>query len=176
MRIISNNKDLQINEEIRDSQLRVIDDDGSQLGIMSSKEAQQLANSKDLDLVKIAPQAKPPACRIMNYGKFKFEQAKREKEAKKNQKTVDVKEVRMSLNIDIHDFNTKANQANKFLQAGNKVKVSVRFRGREMAHTYLGNDLLERFKEVCSEFGSVEKLPKMEGRSLSMFLTSKPVK
>lgn len=176
MRIISNNKDLQINEEIRDSEIRVIDDDGSQLGIMSSKDAQQLANSKDLDLVKIAPQAKPPACKIMNYGKFKFEQAKREKEAKKNQKTVEVKEVRMSLNIDIHDFDTKANQANKFLNSGNKVKVSVRFRGREMAHTYLGNDLLERFKQACSEFGSVEKPPKMEGRSLSMFLSSKPVK
>lgn len=176
MRIISNNKDLQINEEIRDNEVRVIDVDGSQLGIMTSREAQKIANSKELDLVKIAPQAKPPACRIMNYGKYKFEQAKKEKEAKKNQKVVDIKEIRMSLNIDVHDFNTKSNQAKKFLQAGNKVKVSVRFRGREMSHTNLGNELLERFKEACCEFGSVEKPPKMEGRSISMFLTSKPVK
>ena len=112
----------------------------------------------------------------MNYGKYKFEQAKREKEAKKNQKTIEVKEVRMSLNIDTHDFNTKVNNAIKFLKSGNKVKVSVRFRGREMAHTNLGNDLLDRFKDACEEYGSVDKMPKMEGRSMVMFISSKPKK
>lgn len=165
-----------INEEIRDKEVRVIDADGSQLGVMATKDAQRLATEKNLDLVKIAPQAQPPACKIMDYGKFRFEQAKRDKEAKKNQKTVDVKEVRMSLNIDTHDFNTKVNQAIKFLKSGDKVKVSVRFRGREMAHTNLGNGLLDKFKEAVSEVGSVEKSPKMEGRSLAMFIASKPVK
>lgn len=140
---------------------------------MATKEALKISLEKNLDLVMIAPQAQPPACKIMDYGKYKFEQAKREKEAKKNQKTVDIKEVRMSLNIDVHDFNTKANQAIKFLKSGDKVKVSVRFRGREMAHTNLGNDLLERFKEAVSEVGTVEKPPKMEGRSLAMFVTAK---
>lgn len=162
-----------INEEIREKEVRVIDSDGSQLGIMATKEALKISLEKNLDLVMIAPQAQPPACKIMDYGKYKFEQAKREKEAKKNQKTVDIKEVRMSLNIDVHDFNTKANQAIKFLKSGDKVKVSVRFRGREMAHTNLGNDLLERFKEAVSEVGTVEKPPKMEGRSLAMFVTAK---
>ena len=156
--------------------MRVIGADGSQFGIMSTKDALKLAAEKNLDLVKIAPQAQPPACKIMDYGKYRFEQAKREKEAKKNQKTVEVKEVRMSLNIDVHDFNTKVNQAKKFLLSGNKVKVSVRFRGREMTHTQLGNDLLERFKQAVSEEGAVEKPPKMEGRSLAMFIAAKPVK
>lgn len=126
--------------------------------------------------MKIAPQANPPVCKIMDYGKYRFEEAKRDKEAKKNQKTVDIKEIRMSLNIDVHDFNTKLNNAIKFLKAGSKIKVSVRFRGREMAHTSLGNGLLERFKEGCIEYGSVEKQPKLEGRNLSMFIASKPVK
>ena len=170
------NKELLINEEIRDKEVRVINDDGSQLGVLSAKEALEIAYSKDLDLVKIAPQGNPPVCRIMNYGKYKFEQAKREKEAKKNQKTIEVKEVRMSLNIDTHDFNTKVNNAIKFLKSGNKVKVSVRFRGREMAHTNLGNDLLDRFKDACEEYGSVDKMPKMEGRSMVMFISSKPKK
>lgn len=173
---IISKQELLINEEIRDKEVRVIDADGSQLGVMPLKDAQKLALDKNLDLVKIAPQAKPPACKIMDYGKYRFEQAKREKEARKNQKTVDVKEVRMSLNIDVHDFNTKVNQAKKFLGSGDKVKVSVRFRGREMAHTQLGNGLLERFKEAVSEVGSVEKPPKMEGRSLAMFIAAKPVK
>ncbi|MBC5787751.1 MULTISPECIES: translation initiation factor IF-3 [Clostridiaceae] len=170
------NKELLINEEIRDKEVRVINDDGSQLGVLTVKEALEIAYSKDLDLVKIAPQGNPPVCRIMNYGKYKFEQAKREKEAKKNQKTIEVKEVRMSLNIDTHDFNTKVNNAIKFLKSGNKVKVSVRFRGREMAHTNLGNDLLDRFKDACEEYGSVDKMPKMEGRSMVMFISSKPKK
>ena len=136
----------------------------------------KIAIEKNLDLVKIAPQAAPPVCRIMDYGKYRFEQAKREKEARKNQKTVDVKEIRMSLNIDTHDFETKVNHAKKFLQGGDKVKVSVRFRGREMAHTNLGTDLLERFKEAVSEIGMVEKPAKLEGRSMAMFISAKPVK
>lgn len=169
-------QELLINEEIRDKEVRVIDADGSQLGVISLKEAMNIANEKNLDLVKIAPQAQPPVCRIMDYGKYRFEQAKRDKEARKNQKTVDVKEVRMSLNIDTHDFETKANQAIKFLSAGDKVKVSIRFRGREMAHTHLGNGLMDRFKEAVAEVGSVEKPPKMEGRSLAMFIAPKPAK
>lgn len=119
----------------------------------------------------ISPTAKPPVCKIMDYGKFRFEQAKREKEARKNQKTVEIKEIRLSLNIDTHDFNTKVKHAQKFLQAGNKVKVTIRFRGREMAHTYLGKDVLARFQEALTDFASVEKTPKMEGRSMSMFIS-----
>lgn len=173
---ISNNKELLINEQIREKEIRVVDADGQQLGIMSSKEAMEIAINKGLDLVNIAPQAKPPVCRIMDYGKYRYEQAKREKEARKNQKTIEVKEVRMSLNIDTHDFNTKVNAAKKFLKAGNKVKVSVRYRGRELAHPELGNGLLERFKDDCSEVGVVEKQPKMEGRSLTMFISAKSAK
>ena len=144
------NKELLINDEIRDKEVRVIGADGSQLGVMSSKDAYKLALEKNLDLVKIAPQAVPPVCRIMDYGKYRFEQAKREKEARKNQRVIDVKEVRLSLNIDTHDFETKANNAVKFLKAGNKVKVSVRFRGREMAHPELGRELMERFAAYCA--------------------------
>lgn len=154
----------------------MIDVDGSQLGIVSFKEGYKLAIGKNLDLVKIAPKAQPPVCKIMDYGKYKFEEAKRDKEAKKNQKTIDIKEVRMSLNIGDHDFNTKINSAIKFLKTGNKVKVSVRFRGREMTRTELGIELLERFRDQCLEFGSVEKQPKLEGRILSMFIAAKPVK
>lgn len=165
-----------MNEEIRDKEIRVVGDDGSQLGLMSAKDALMLAVQQNLDLVKIAPQATPPVCRIMDYGKFRYEQARREKEAKKNQKIVEIKEVRMSLNIDIHDFTTKVNQAKKFLNTGDKVKVSVRFRGREMAHPEMGKGLLERFKDACIEEGTVEKLPKMEGRSLAMFIASKTAK
>lgn len=166
----------QINEEIRDKELRVIDSDGTQLGILSAKDALKIALEKNLDLVKIAPQATPPVCKIMDYGKYRFEQAKREKEARKNQKVVDIKEIRLSLNIDTADFNTKVNHANKFLKGGDKVKVSVRFRGREMAHTSLGTELLKRFAESCSEIGNVEKIPKLEGRSMVMFISPKPVK
>lgn len=149
------NKELEINEEIRDNEIRVIDVDGGQLGIISSKEAQRIANEKNLDLVKIAPQATPPVCRIMDYGKFCFEQTKREKEAKKNQKIVEIKEVRMFSTIDTHDFNTKVAQAIKFLNGGDKLKVSVRFRKRAIAHPHLGEELLERFKVACAEAGVV---------------------
>ena len=154
----------------------MIDADGSQLGLLSSKEAFKIAMDKNLDLVKIAPQAVPPVCRIMDYGKYRFEQAKREKEARKNQKTIEIKEVRLSLKIDTHDFNTKANNAIKFLKNGNKVKVSVRFRGREMAHPELGQENLKRFIDAVSEYGAVDKPPKMEGRSLAVFISPKPVK
>ncbi len=170
------NKELQINEEIRDAQIRVVDVDGTQLGILSSKEAQKLAIEKNLDLVKIAPQATPPVCRIMDYGKFCFEQTKREKEAKKNQKIVEVKEIRMSSTIDTHDFNTKVNQAVKFLLSGDKLKVSVRFRKRAVAHPHLGQELLDKFKEAVAEAGNVEKPSKMEGRSLVMFVSPKASK
>ena len=169
-------KDSLINEEIREREVRVIDADGSQLGIMPTRQALSLAADKGLDLVDIAPQATPHVCRIMDYNKYRYEQAKREKEARKNQKTVDIKEVRMSMNIDTHDFETKANQAMKFLKNGDKVKVSVRFRGREMAHTDLGRALLDRFKDACAECGVIDKPAKMEGRGMAMFISPKPAK
>ena len=169
-------KEHQINEEIRDKEIRVIDVDGAQLGILSAEEALELAYQKDLDLVKIAPQAVPPVCRIMDYGKFCFEQTKREKEAKKNQKVIDIKEVRMSSTIDTHDFNTKVNQAVKFLKGGDKLKVSVRFRKRTVAHPQFGEELLAKFKEAVSEVGVVDKPTKMEGRSLVMFVSPKNTK
>lgn len=167
-------KELQINEEIRDKEIRVIGSDGAQLGLMSAKEAQKLAAEKDLDLVKIAPQAVPPVCRIMDYGKYCFEQQKREKEAKKNQKVVEIKEIRMFSSIDTHDFETKVNQAMKFLKGGDKIKVSVRFRRRAIAHPELGEELLEQFRDACSEAGVVEKPIKMEGRAYVMFISPKP--
>ncbi len=167
-------KEMQINEQIRDREVRVITADGEQLGIMSAKEALKKAEEKNLDLVKIAPNAKPPVCKIMDYGKYRFEQAKREKEARKNQKVVEIKEIRLSLNIDTHDFETKAKHAEKFLKAGNKVKVSIRFRGREMAHPELGLASMEKFAEACKEFSTVEKPAKLEGRQMLMFLA--PVK
>ena len=174
--IANNSKEVLINEAIREKEVRVVDAAGQQLGIMSSRQALELAQQKGLDLVNIAPHAKPPVCRIMDYGKYRYEQAKREKEARKNQKTIEVKEVRMNLNIDDHDLNTKINNAIKFLKAGNKVKVSVRFRGREMAHQELGRALLERFAQACTEYGTVDKPAKMEGRSLSMFMVDKTKK
>lgn len=167
-------KELLINEEIRDKEIRVIGVDGNQLGIMPTREALKIAEDLDLDLVKIAPQAVPPVCRIMDYGKYRFELAKKDKEARKNQKVVDVKEIRMSLNIDKHDLETKINHAKQFLKNGNKVKVTVRFRGREMAHTELGSELLERFAGACAEIASLDKKPKLEGRSMSLFLAPKP--
>ena len=169
-------QELLINEEIREKEVRVIDADGSQLGIISLKDALAAAAEKNLDLVEIAPTATPHVCRIMDYGKYRFEQVKREKEAKKNQKVIEVKEVRLSLNIDTNDFNTKLNHAIKFLQAGNKVKVSVRFRGREMAHPELGTDMIQKFADGIAEYGAVDKLPKMEGRSMVMIVTSKTTK
>ena len=163
----------QINEEIRDKELRVIGADGDQLGIMTSAAALALAEEKELDLVKIAPNAVPPVCKIMDYGKFRFEQLKKEKEAKKNQKVVEIKEIRMSPSIDTNDFNTKVKSEVKFLNDGNRVKVTVRFRGREMAHTSLGEVLLKQFGESCAEVATVEKGAKLEGRNMSMFLSPK---
>ncbi|WP_058486155.1 translation initiation factor IF-3 [Defluviitalea phaphyphila] len=162
-----------INEQIRDKEIRLIDVDGSQIGIVSAKEAQKLANERNLDLVKIAPKANPPVCRIMDYGKYKFDLAKKEKEARKKQKVINVKEVRLSPNIEKHDLEVKIKNAIKFLKAGNKVKVSVRFRGREMAHTQKGNEILENFAKAVSEFGDIEKKPKMEGKSMIITVTPK---
>ena len=169
-------KELQINEQIRDSEIRVIGGDGQQLGLMSSKEAQKIADENNLDLVKIAPAATPPVCRIMDYGKYRFEQAKRDKEAKKNQHIVEMKEVRLGLNTDIGDFNTKVKHASRFIGEGNKVKVSIRFRGREMGHPEIGYDAMKRFADACSEFSNVEKSAAMEGRHMLMFLAPKPAK
>lgn len=169
-------KGLQINEEIRDKELRLIDSDGSQLGVVSLSQALNLASEKKLDLVKIAPQAKPVVCKIMDYGKYRFEQAKREKESKKNQRIMTLKEIRLSLNIDTHDFNTKLKHASKFISGGNKVKVSIRFRGREMGHPELGVDIMNRFAQECSEFANVEKPAKLDGRNMLMFLAPKPSK
>ena len=163
----------QLNEEIRDSEIRLIGSTGEQLGIMSAAQAQQIADEQGLDLVKISPQANPPVCKLMDYGKYRFEQSKREKEARKNQHTVEIKEVRMSPGIDVGDFNTKLKNAQKFLSEGNRVKVSVRFRGREMAHTEIGRDLLLRFAEQAGELATMDKEPKMEGRSMSIFLSPK---
>lgn len=173
--IISKN-DLLINEEIRDKEVRLVGAEGEQLGIFPIAEAMRIAGEKSLDLVKIAPQATPPVCRIMDYGKHRFEQAKREKEARKNQKTIDIKEIRLSLNIDKHDFDTKVRGAVKFLGAGDKLKVSCRFRGREMTHPEIGQAMMKRFAEAVEEFGAIDRLPKMEGRSMVMFVTSKQPK
>lgn len=164
-----------INSEIRDAEVRLIGPTGEQLGIVSNKEAQRIAEEHNLDLVKIAPQAKPPVCRVMDYGKHKFELAKKEKEARKNQKIVSIKEVRLSPNIDEHDFNTKVNQGIKFLKSGDKVKVSVRFRGREITHSSIGKDLLLRVQSEMAEFGVVEKGIKLEGRNMAMFVVPKKV-
>ena len=163
----------QINEEIRDNEVRLIGSTGEQLGIMSSAQAQHIADEQGLDLVKISPQATPPVCKLMDYGKFRFEQSKREKEARKTQHVVEIKEVRMSPGIDVGDFNTKLKNAQKFVADGNRVKVSVRFRGREMAHTEIGRELLVRFAEAIAETATLDKEPKMEGRSMSMFLSPK---
>ena len=166
-------KEMPINEEIREKEIRVIGPDGAALGIMSSKEALQIAQRENLDLVNISPKAVPPVCKIMNYGKYRFEQAKREKEAKKKQKTIEIKEVRLSPNIDVNDLNTKNNAARKFIEKGNKVKVTLRFRGREMAHIDSSKHILEEFAEKLSDIAVVDKAPKLEGRSMTMFLTEK---
>ena len=163
-------KELQINEEIRDKEVRVISNDGEQLGVMSASEALKIAEQSNFDLVKIAPQAKPPVCKIMDYGKYKFELQKREKQNRKNQKVVNIKEVQLSPSIDTNDFNTKCNHAKRFLKSGDKVKVCVRFRGRELTHSELGEVLLKRFADACSEEGSVERPAKLEGRNMTMFL------
>ena len=163
----------QLNEEIRDKEIRVIGAEGGQLGIMSAEEANRIAEEQGLDLVKISPNAVPPVCKIMDYSKFCFDQKKKEKEAKKNQRVVEVKEIRMSPSIDTNDLNTKVKSALKFLGDGNRVKVSVRFRGREMAHTNIGEKLLLDFAEACAEVATMEKNPKLEGRFMAMFLTPK---
>ena len=163
-----------INEQIRDREIRLIGDDGEQLGIMSSRDAQQIADEKRMDLVKISPTAKPPVCKIMNYSKFRFEQSKKEKEARKKQRTVDIKEVRLSPNIDTHDVEVKLKRAIKFLKDGDKVKVTVRFRGRELGRTEIAHVILGDFAKNVSEWGNIDKPPKMEARSMAMFLTPKP--
>ncbi|MBS4537994.1 translation initiation factor IF-3 [Clostridium sp. D2Q-11] len=165
-----NIKDLQINEQIRDREVRLIDSNGDQLGVVPINKAQAIAFDRKLDLVKVAPTAKPPVCRVMDYGKYKYEQAKKEKEARKNQKIINIKEVRLSPRIEEHDLTVKSNQAIKFLKNGDKVKVTVRFRGRELGHTEIGKEVLKQFAELTSEVGVIEKRPKMEGRNMIMFL------
>ena len=164
----------QINEEITDKEIRLIGNEGEQLGIMSAEEALRIATEQDLDLVKIAPGSNPPVCKIMDYGKYRFEQAKKEKDAKKNQRVIEIKEIRMSPGIGDNDFNTKLKNGQKFLNDGNRVKVSVRFRGREMAHTDIGEVLLRNFAEKCADIANLDKAPKLEGRNMSMFLSPKP--
>ncbi len=165
--------ELMINEQIRDKEVRLIGEDGEQLGIMSAKEAYKLAKEAELDLVKIAPTAKPPVCKIINYGKYKYEQARKEKEAKKKQKVVEVKEVRLSPNIETNDLNTKVNMARKFITKGDKVKVALRFRGREMAHMQSSKHILDDFAEALSDVAMIEKPAKLEGKSIMMVLTEK---
>nr|WP_325218844.1 translation initiation factor IF-3 [uncultured Oscillibacter sp.] len=163
----------ELNENIGDKEIRLIGAAGEQLGIMAPAQALRIAEEQNLDLVKISPQAKPPVCKLMNYGKFRFEQSKREKEARKNQHVVEIKEIRMSPGIDIGDFNTKLRNAQKFITEGNRVKVSVRFRGREMAHTDIGRDLLTRFAEQCADIANLDRPAKLEGRMMSIFLSPK---
>ena len=163
----------ELNENIGDKEIRLIGAAGEQLGIMAPAQALRIAEEQNLDLVKISPQAKPPVCKLMNYGKFRFEQSKREKEARKNQHVVEIKEIRMSPGIDVGDFNTKLRNAQKFITEGNRVKVSVRFRGREMAHTDIGRDLLTRFAEQCADIANLDRPAKLEGRMMSIFLSPK---
>lgn len=163
----------QVNEDIRDKEVRLISSDGEQLGIMSVTAALEMAYAGDMDLVKISPNSNPPVCKIMDYGKYRFEQSKREKEVKKNQHIIEIKEVRMSPGIDVNDFNVKLRNAQKFLNEGDRVKVTVRFRGREMAHTDIGEELLMRFAKACEDIATMDKNPKLEGRHMNMFLSSK---
>ena len=165
--------ELMINEQIRDKEIRLIGEDGEQLGIMPVKEALKLAKEAELDLVKIAPTAKPPVCKIIDYGKYRYEMARKEKEARKKQKTIDIKEVRLSPNIDENDLNTKVNAAKKFIEKGDRVKVTLRFRGREMAHMQSSKQILDVFAEKLADIAVVEKAPKLEGRSMTMFLAEK---
>ena len=162
-----------INGQIRDKEVRVIGENGDQLGIMPVREAMRLAQEAELDLVKIAPKAQPPVCKIIDYGKYRYELARKEKEARRKQKTVEVKEVRLSPNIDTNDLNTKVNNARKFLTKGNKVKVTLRFRGREMAHVHQSRHILDDFAGLVADIATVEKAPKLEGRNMSMVLTEK---
>ena len=171
--VLTISKETRINEEIRDKELRVIDENGEMIGIMSRDEALRLAEEKKLDLVNISPNAKPPVCKILDYGKYRYELQKREKEAKKKQKTMAVKEIRLSTFIEDHDIQVKAKTACKFLQDGDKVKVSLRFRGREKDYTARGREVMDRFAEACAEVSSIDKKPTFEGRSLTMFLAPK---
>lgn len=172
--IISNAKELQMNEEIKEKQIRVVGADGEQLGVMSSDEALRKAYDEGLDLVMMAPQAVPPVCKIMDYGKYRFERDKKEKEARKKQQVVEVKEIQLSYRIDTHDFETKVKHALRFLGEGNKVRVVLRFRGREMSHMAMGEVLMTRFEEACAEVGSVDKKPVLDGRLMTMIIV--PVK
>ncbi len=165
--------EIMINEQIRDKEVRVLGENGEQLGIMSSKEAMKMAEEAGVDLIKIAPTAKPPVCKIMDFGKYRYEQGRREKEAKKKQKTIEVKEVRLSPNIDTNDLNTKVNMARKFLAKGDKVKVTLRFKGRELAHVNTSKAILDEFANTLSDCAVVEKPAKLEGRSMIMFLAEK---
>ena len=162
-----------LNEDIQAPEVRLISDTGEQLGLMSSEEALKIAVEKEMDLVMIAPGSKPPVCKIMDYGKYRFEQAKREKEAKKNQRVIEIKEIRMSPSIGENDFNTKLRAGQKFLADGDRLKVTIRFRGREMAHTNIGEQLLKDFAAKCSDIANMDKNPKLEGRNMSMFLSPK---
>lgn len=163
--------DLMINEEIRDREVRVVDQNGEQLGVMSSRDALALAEERQLDLVKIAPQARPPVCKLMDYGKYRFEQSKKEREFRKNQKVITVKEVRLSATIEDHDIDVKFKNAVKFLKEGNKVKVTIRFRGRQITHSEIGRQVMNEFAERIKEYGTVDKAPQIEGRNMSMFIS-----
>lgn len=171
--VIISKQEHSINEQIRDKEVRLIDAAGNQVGVVPTYQALEQAEKANLDLVKIAPNAVPPVCRIMDYGKFRFEQSKREKEAKKSQKIIKIKEIKLGLNIDIHDFETKVRHAERFVADGDRVKVFIRFRGRELGHPELGQDTMKRFADACSEFASVDKPAKMEGRTMQMFLVPK---
>ncbi|MBR1821980.1 MAG: translation initiation factor IF-3 [Clostridia bacterium] len=160
-----------INEEIRDREVRVVDQNGEQLGVMSSRDALALADERQLDLVKIAPQARPPVCKLMDYGKYRFEQSKKEREFRKNQKVITVKEVRLSATIEDHDIDVKFKNAVKFLKDGNKVKVTIRFRGRQITHSEIGRQVMNEFADRIKEYGTVDKAPQIEGRNMSMFIS-----
>ena len=165
--------DLMINEEIRDREVRVVDQNGEQLGVMPIRQALNLADEQQLDLVKIAPQAKPPVCKLMDYGKYRFEQSKREREIRKNQKVIEVKEVRLSATIEDHDIDVRVKNAIKFLQDGNKVKVTIRFRGRQITHSEIGREQMRNFAERIKDYGTVDKQPMIEGRNMTMFISPK---
>ena len=171
---ISNAKEVQINESIREKEIRVITATGEQLGVMSSEEALRRAYEQGLDLVMMAPQAVPPVCKIMDYGKFRYESEKREKEARKKQQTIEVKEIQLSYRIDTHDFETKVRHAHRFLGEGNKVRVVLRFKGREMSHVAMGGELMQKFQDACAEVGTIDKKPVLDGRFMSMIIV--PVK
>ena len=171
-----NKQNIIANDNNRSKEVRVIDSDGSQLGLMTLKKAREIATSKNLDLVNISPKADPQVFKIMDYGKYCFELAKKEKEYRKNQRLIEIKEIRLSVNIGAHDFETKVNHAVKFLKNGNRIKVSVKFKGREMVHQHLGSELIQKFIKACDEFGNPEKAPKMEGRNLICVILPKPIK